>query len=127
MKIIGSVELEQAVVYLLEHANLEADDIRKIQVAKRSLIQDKKHTVMFVAPKQGSVSREARALSASDEVNMNAIGKAIVTPGLVARMVSNFFLYMNKPSIIHQVFDNETDAINWLKMITVKDQKLKAV
>lgn len=131
MKITGSVELEKAVVYLLddhiikigvkENADLEADDIKKIQVAKKYLIQDRAHVVLFVAPKYGSISREARALSASEEVNLNALGKAIVTPGLVARIVSIFFLYMNKPSIIHEVFDNETDAIDWLKKIKIKN------
>jgi hypothetical protein len=131
MKIIGSVELEKAIVYLLddyiikiavkENSDLEVDDIKKIQMAKKSLIKDKNHVVLFVAPKLGSVSREARALSASEEVNLNAAAKAIVTPGLVARIVSSFFLYMNKPPIIHQVFENETDAINWLKKIKIKN------
>ncbi len=131
MKITGSVELERAVVYLLddhiikigvkENADLEIDDIKKIQVAKKSLIGDKNHVVMFAAPKQGSILREAREFSASKEVNLNAVGKAIVTPGWTARMISNFFLYTNKPPIIHKVFENEADAYNWLNKIIVKN------
>lgn len=124
MEVIEQIELKNATVSLLDRnvirikvkeGNLiDIDDVKEIQVAKRKLIGDLKHTVLLISPKHGSATREARDYSASSEVNLNAIAKAVVLNGLVMRIIINFFMNYNRPPVEHRVFENEKEALEWL-------------
>ena len=127
MKIIESVELERAVISLMdnsiikihikEHSVVDVDDIIKFQEAKRTLIGDSIHSVLFITTKLGTLTKEAREFSAAPEVNINAKAKAIVAANLGMRILTNFFISVNKPPILHKAFSNEKDAIIWIKEI----------
>jgi len=65
-----------------------------------------------------SISKEAR-----DHFSMRgrspgvkAIGMLIKSP--VSRIIGNFFLGLNKPTVPTQLFTNETKAIAWLKQFS---------
>ncbi len=127
MEITKKVELEKAIISLLkddvikidikEYSIIDIDDIKKFQEAKKSLIGNAKHFVLFISPKIGTLTKEAREYSASPEVNLNAKAKAVVVPNLAARLVANFFIKTNKPPIIHKAFVNEKEALIWLRTI----------
>lgn len=126
-EIINSIELKNAVVYLLdgdiigvkakEHSVIDLEDVKEVNRAKRELIGNKKHFVLIVTPKDGSITKEAREFSASEEVNLNAIAKAIVMNGLAMRIIVNFFINYDKPPVPHKAFETERDALDWLKKI----------
>lgn len=121
---LESVDLEKAVVSLLdnniikihvkEHALVELEDIEKIQEVKKSFIGNAVHCVLFIAPRIGTLTKEAREFSATPEVNLNAKAKAIVVPNLGMRLISNFFITMNKPTVTPKIFSNEKEALVWL-------------
>jgi hypothetical protein len=125
LEIINSVELKHSVISLMagnlikikvkDHSILDVEDIKEIQKAKRELIGDQKHTVLFVTPRYGSITKEAREFSASHEANENAEAKAIVMNGLAMRIITNFFINYDKPPIEHKAFETERDALEWLK------------
>lgn len=127
MEVLEEVELKNVTVSLLEnniiklkikeHSLIDVDDIKEMQVAKRNLIGDKKHTILFVTPRLGSMTREARDYSASPEVNLNAIAKAVVLNGLTMRIIANFFIHYNKPPVEHRVFETEKEAFEWLQTL----------
>ena len=127
MEVLEEVELKNVIVSLLEdniiklrikeQSIVDIDDVKEVQVVKRKLIGDKKHTVLFVTPKLGSMTREARDYSASPDVNLNAIAKAVVLNGLAMRIITNFFINFNKPPVEHKVFENEIDALEWLRTL----------
>ena len=127
MQVIEQIKLKNMTVSLLdqnvvrigvkEDTVLEVSDIKEIQEAKRKMIGDAKHTVLLVSPKYGSATREARDYSASPEVNENAIAKAVVLNGFVMRIIINFFMNYNKPPVEHRVFENEKDALEWLRSL----------
>ncbi len=126
--VIKHVDLKSVTVSLLEgdiiklkikeKCIVDVDDVKEVQAVKRSLIGDKKHTVLFVTPNFGSMTREARDYSASPEVNRNAVAKAIVLNGLAMRIITNFFINFNKPPVEHRAFENEKDALKWLRSLT---------
>jgi hypothetical protein len=127
VQVIEKIELENVTVSLLsqnviriqvkERALLDVKDVKEIQAAKKKLIGDMKHTVLLVSPKYGSATREARDYSASPEVNLNAKAKAVVLNGLVMRIIINFFMNYNKPPVEHRVFENEKEALEWLRSL----------
>jgi hypothetical protein len=128
-EIINSVTLKNSVISQLqgniirvkvkEYSSLDVEDIREILKAKRELINDQKHTVLFITPRYGSITKEAREFSATYEANENAVAKAIVLNGLAMRIIANFFINYDKPPIEHKAFETERDAIEWLKKISL--------
>ena len=130
MEFIESVELEKAFVHLLnenrvkivikEHAELDENDIRVINNAKNAFVKHDPYTVIFVAPKIGSISRKARELSSSKEVCFNAICKAIVAASKTSTVVGSFFITFMKPYAPIKLFSNEEAAFKWVKKMQLE-------
>jgi hypothetical protein len=122
---INEVELEKAIICLIppkiikiqikENADVDIDDIIKIQEVKFKLLGDNKHFILFITPNTGIMSKEAREFAAGGNVNKNALAKAIVIPNLGMKIISNFFIKINKPKVEHKLFLNEGDALKWLQ------------
>jgi hypothetical protein len=102
-------------IHIKENSDIETEDIERIQVAKRKLIGQNPHLVIFVPPKFGNISKEARELSASKEVCRNAIAKAIIVKTVSAKLIGNVFLKINKPPVPVKLFKDEKDAEKWLR------------
>jgi hypothetical protein len=103
-----------------EQMDLEVRDIEEMLAAKRSLIGDREHTVLFVSPRFGTISPKAREFSASAEVGYKVIARAIVTSSLSSRLLGNFYLRINRPSTPTRLFENESDAEKWLDKVLKK-------
>ncbi len=110
-------------IRIKEQEDLHVIDIKDTLAAKRSLIGEIEHTVIFVTARFGTVSPEAREFSASPEVGKKVIARAIVTKSLSSRMLSNFYLRINKPSTPTRIFENEEDAADWLNKIREKERR----
>ena len=133
MKVVNGIELEKAKVELLngnlvriivkENTHLEESDILKINDTKNSFVNEKPYTVIFTAPKVGSISRKARELSASETVTKNAICKAIIAPGKVSKIIGNFFISYMKPGVPIKVFSDEATALVWMEEVKQKAGK----
>ena len=132
-KIIEQLELDKFIIYILddkiikivtkEHTEIEVEDILKLQEAKYKLIGDKKHCVLFIPPRSGVMSKEARETASGEIANKNALAKAVVFKNLGMRIFINFFIRVNKPIVEHKIFENENDALEWL--YTMYDLKVK--
>ena len=114
-------------IEIYEKAELDLAAIKEINKAKRSLIGNKFHTVLFIPGLQASISREAREFSASKEVVKNAIAKAILAKNFSHRLIGNFFLKINKPAHPTSIFSTETDAVQWLQKMTLIAMKKKSL
>jgi len=124
-EIIKVVKLKKANVYLLsgdiikiepiENVEFDVEEINQLQEAKRELLGDKKHGVIFVTPHMGDMTKEAKILASGETANKNAIAKAVVLRNLGMRIMAQFFISFNKPSVEHAVFQNEKEALVWLR------------
>jgi len=122
--VLASIRLEKVNLSWLEEdifkievnegADLTAEDIKAMQAPKAEMTQNKKHFVLFVAPHIGNISKEAREFSARPEANVNATAKAIITPNLGMRLLTNFFIRLNKPPVPHKAFSDELEAFKWM-------------
>jgi hypothetical protein len=127
MEFIKKIELDYLTMYLLEDNIIKMivkeksiigiEQVREVQRVKRELIGDQKHSVIFITPKHGSMTTEARNYSATHDVTMNAKGKAIVLNGMALRIVANFFIRFNKPLVEHKAFESEKEAMDWLRTL----------
>ena len=104
-------------IVIKENSDIDENDIREINGHKNHLVGDKKHFVIFVAPKIGSISKEARELSATKEVTDGAVAKAIITKELSSRLIGNFFININRPAVPIKLFDDEKKAERWLRSL----------
>lgn len=49
---------------------------------------------------------------------------ALIVNSLAVRMLANFFLKFNKPSVPTQIFSKEADAIHWIHQLKKKESQL---
>lgn len=80
-----------------------------------SFYKDKKFPIMIDARNIKSMSYEARHHFSAHgrETKTNAFG--IIIGSAISRVLGNFYLGINKPAVPTKLFDNEHDAIEWLK------------
>jgi hypothetical protein len=97
-----------------ESAFLELDDIREMQMHKAQMTKGSMYCVLFVCPHFGNLSKESREYLALPETNMNAVAKAVITPNMGTRMLTDFFILVNKPPVLHKAFSNVEAAFSWM-------------
>lgn len=80
-----------------------------------SFYVDKKFPILIDSRNIKSMSYEARHHFSAHgrETKTNAFG--IIIGSSISRVLGNFYLGINKPIVPTKLFDNEQDAINWLK------------
>ncbi|MBP7808422.1 MAG: hypothetical protein KA163_03955 [Bacteroidia bacterium] len=80
-----------------------------------SFFKDKKFPILIDSRGIKSMSREAREhfSTRGRDSKTNSFGIVIKSP--LSRVVGNFFLGINKPAVPTRLFDNEHDALEWLK------------
>lgn len=83
--------------------------------AVTSLYVEKKFPILIDSRGIKSMSRDAREhfSTRGRDSKTNAFGIVIKSP--LSRVVGNFFLGLNKPAVPTRLFDNEHDALEWLK------------
>ncbi|MCC7302871.1 MAG: hypothetical protein IT233_09525 [Bacteroidia bacterium] len=102
-------------IRLKEHHHLELEDMKAMHEAKLRLVGDQPYTLIFESGEYNNISKEGREFSATIEVNRNAIAKAIVTNSLATRMISNFFIKINRPPAPTYLFRTFAEASEWLQ------------
>lgn len=76
---------------------------------------DKKFPILIDARGIKSMSREAREHFSGNGREVSTIAFGIIIKSPLSRVIGNFFLGVNKPSVPTRLFDNEQDAVDWLK------------
>lgn len=80
-----------------------------------SFFKDKKFPILIDARNIKSMSYEARHHFSAHgrETKTNAFG--IIIGSSISRVLGNFYLGINKPAVPTKLFDNESDATQWLR------------
>lgn len=74
--------------------------------------------VAIVMPNLSNITKEARDYLSSEDATELLEASAMVTGSILGRVIVNFFLKLNarrNNGVPNQVFNNEEDAIMWLK------------
>ncbi|HWY10262.1 MAG TPA: hypothetical protein VN026_03000 [Bacteroidia bacterium] len=80
-----------------------------------SFFLDKKFPILIDSRGIKSMSREAREHFSTRGRDSKTSAFGIVIKSPLSRVIGNFFLGLNRPAVPTRLFDNETDALVWLK------------
>jgi hypothetical protein len=84
-------------------------------LAVNSLYSAKKFPLLIDARQIKSISKEARDNFSIKNRSTNINSFAVIIESPLSRIIGNFFMGLNKPSVPAKLFNNEQDAITWLK------------
>lgn len=76
---------------------------------------DIKKPFLFTASDYVSIGKEARDNSIVMEALYPASASAVVAPSVAYKLIANFYLLVNKPKSPYKVFNDEHNAVEWLK------------
>lgn len=127
---MNKIELKKSTVSLMDecilHIHLKAgceiglSDAVLIVEAMGKLSKGKKMPVLIDAGEFTSVDKEVRIFSASVESNLYTLADAIAYYSLAQKLVANFYIIHNEPSVPTKAFSNKPEAIEWLKSFLKK-------
>jgi hypothetical protein len=98
-------------------AEISVNDAMENTEVVTSFYVDKKYPILIDSRNIKSMTREAREhfSARGRDPKTSAFGIIIKSP--ISRVVGNFFLGLNKPAVPTKLFDNEKDAVEWLKKL----------
>lgn len=73
------------------------------------------HPTLYIPGRHMSIDKEARTFMASDEGMQYTSALAVVVQSLPHRVIGNLFISIDRPKKPVKNFENENDAIEWLK------------
>jgi hypothetical protein len=83
--------------------------------AVNSLYVDKKFPILIDSRGIRSMTRDAREFFSTRGRDTNTCAFGIIIKSPLSRAVGNFFLGINKPAVPTRLFDNEENALEWLR------------
>ena len=126
MEILKNIQFEYANIELLSNGIIRVDMLSdhtidleesvQINIAEGELLNGELESglVLMLAGSTTQFTNEALEFSASKEGLRFSIAEALVVKNLAQRMVVNFYLKINKPSVPSKAFDSEDAAAEWL-------------
>lgn len=83
--------------------------------AVNSFYKGKKYPLLIDSRNIKSITKEARDHFSIKNRETSITSFAVLIDSPLSRIIGNFFMGLNKPSIPAKLFTNEKDAITWLK------------
>ena len=113
---IGTHYIENDVLYIIfkDGADVDLEGILESKQARIDLQKDQTMKVLVDLRGLFHISKEAREIAAEDQHTDMSIAMALVSSSLGTRMISNFFIKINKPKSPTKMFTNMDKALLWL-------------
>ncbi|MES2566701.1 MAG: hypothetical protein V4565_07530 [Bacteroidota bacterium] len=96
------------------NTDISIEDAVSNTLAVTSLFVDRKFPLLIDSTAVKSMSYEARTHFSVRNRETKTCAFGIIIRSSVSRVLGNFYLGISKPSVPTKLFDNETDAIQWL-------------
>lgn len=126
MKVIKNISFKYANVELLDNGVIRIDmlgghiiDLEEsvqLNIAQGELLKGETGSglVLMMADSTTQFTSEARDFSASKEGLRFSKAEAMVVKNLAQKLIVNFYLKFNNPSVPSKAFNTEEEAIKWL-------------
>ena len=102
-------------IHLKEHTEITLNDALLALEKMGEISKGKKLPVFIDAGEFCTIDSEARIFSASEENNIYTLADAIAYSNLGQKLIANFYLNQNNPSVPTKVFSEKEEAVTWLK------------
>jgi hypothetical protein len=83
--------------------------------AVSSFYRGKKYPLLIDSRDIKSIAREARKHFAISDRETRITSFALIVKSPLSRVIGNFFMGLNKPSVPARLFDSEKEALKWLR------------
>lgn len=95
---------------------IDLEESVQLNIAQGDLLKGQMGSglVLMVADSTTQFTNDARDFSASKEGLRFSMAEALVVKNLAQKLVVNFYLKFNKPSVPSKAFNTEEEAIKWL-------------
>lgn len=90
-------------------------DAQENAQAEEYLAGGQRHALLVDMREIRSQDREAREFYAQPENTRSQSAVAILIGSPISRVIGNFFIGFNKPPVPTRIFNNEADALAWLR------------
>ncbi len=97
------------------HAEITLKEAMENSIAVNSFYKDKKFPLLVDARDVKTMAKEARKHFSTNGRETKITCMAIMVRSPLSRVVGNFFMGLNKPIVPARLFDDEQDAVDWLK------------
>ena len=125
MVITKSIKTKISTVFLREDGilqlNIDPDneftlfDFNELVAAAKVFGNGQKFLNLVIVGKNTLADHASRVASCSKEGSIYKLADAFVISSLAQKIIANFYMKVNKPFVPTKFFNNESDAINWLK------------
>lgn len=122
---MGTVELETTRVelradgimhiHIKEGREMHLNDAIKVVEAMGELGNKQKYPVLIDCGEFATIDKEVRVFSASKEANIYTLADAVAYHSFAHKLLVDFYVTHNKPSVETKVFTDNEAAIVWLK------------
>jgi hypothetical protein len=96
-------------------AEIDLEDAIENTIVVTGLYAGKKFPLLVDSRNIKSMTREARQHFSTNGRETKLTSFAILVKSPLSKVIGNFFMGLNKPQVPARLFDNESDAIDWLK------------
>jgi len=96
-------------------AEITLEDAKENTVAVETFYYGKTYPLLIDGRKVKSISKEARDHFSLKGRKSTVSSFAILVKSPLSRIIGNFFMGLNKPTVPVKLFDDEKEAIKWLK------------
>ena len=100
-----------------DNCTLEIEDIKKIKETNIQLTKGEKYGVISYTGNNSIVSADARNYLSTKAIEKNKLAAAYVITQLPQRILLNFFIRFNKPSVPTKSFSEKQAALKWVKKL----------
>ncbi len=102
------------VVFRDEH-DFSLSDAKELLEDLKIICTEKPYPILKIPGKYSSIDNDARKFISSAEGMQFSAAEALVTSYLPHRIIGNFYMSVNKPVKPTAFFEDEENAVNWLK------------
>lgn len=98
-----------------DQAEISLEEARENSATVNSFFRGQKYPLLVDARTIKYISKDARKQFAVNGRETSITSFALMVKSPLSRVIGNFFMGLNKPSIPARLFDDEQEAIAWLK------------
>lgn len=107
---------EDGIMHIHIKVDLDFDMENSLEIldAKIEVSEGEKHPILYTGSKFVIPTNEVREYLASEKRNALTIAEAFLVKSLPQRLISNFYIKINKPARPTKMFTNKEKAMEWL-------------
>ena len=98
----------------IDHTYTE-NDVKEINLALGRIANGEKVLQLVIASDYSTVNPAARKAMGRPEYSIFSIAEAYLIKSLAQKILGNFYLKIDKPSVPTRLFNDYDEALNWLR------------